>query len=264
MSQEVVQLIREEAYPEALSILVKLIDADPDDWSNNYLMGQCYRSMGNIDEAVTYLDKAAIIKPEDSPTWMALGIAHQQDQNWKAAIGSLKMALEIDPDFVLAYNSLAYTQLEMGEVENAVHNYDAGLKALARQVVSTFENARNNPILAFEPTETELWIEYAMYAALFISAANEDLDSIAWPNGEMAEREERTHEHEGLFWDDRKSANGDQMRLFLPNYFETFKAALMDDQSYSTLIWNRGDALKNFGNLEDAAVHFKEAEDFSA
>ena len=264
MFEEAVQLINEGAYSEALSILVKIVNAEPDDWNSAYLAGQCCRFMGDFDGAISYLQIAKDINPNDSPTWMALGIAFQKSERWDEAIRAYKSALEIDPNFALAYNSLAITQQKMGQLENAVHNYDAGLKALAREIISTFENTRSNTVIPFEPTDTELWIDYAMYAALYASATNEDLDSIAWPNGEMAEKEERTREHEGLFWDDRSNADGEQIRLFLPNFFETFKAALKEDQTYSILIGNRGDALDEFGHREEAAIHFKEAEDFSA
>ena len=50
--------------------------------------------------------------------------------------------------------------------------------------------------------------------------------------------------------------------MFLPNYFNTFQAALRDDATYSNLMGNRGTVLELLGRNEEASEHFDEAKEF--
>ena len=73
--------------------------------------------------------------------------------------------------------------------------------------------------------------------------------------------EERTEEHGGLYWTSVK--NDDDMRLYLPNYFNTFRDALRSNPLYADLIGNRGTVLEMLGPGEEALEHFSEAEEFA-
>jgi tetratricopeptide (TPR) repeat protein len=73
---------------------------------------------------------------------LALAIARQLNAEYPAAIDALRLALEIDPDYANAYNTLAMTQKLMGAYEKALHNYDAGAKALARAIVRSLQTQK--------------------------------------------------------------------------------------------------------------------------
>jgi Tfp pilus assembly protein PilF len=66
------------------------------------------------------------LEPRQPSVLLALGVARQLNGEYAAAIDALRLALEIDPDFAAAYNTLAMTQKRMGANENAAHNYDEG------------------------------------------------------------------------------------------------------------------------------------------
>ena len=74
--------------------------------------------------------------------------------------------------------------------------------------------------------------------------------------------EERTEEHGGLYWTSVKNDDED-MRLYLPNYFNTFREALRGNPLYANLIGNRGTVLEMLGPGEEALEHFSEAEEFA-
>ena len=267
MRDKAFQLIKEAKYEEALALFRQVIELDPSDWNCIYLAGQCCRFLNDFDGATDYLQKATDINPDDGPIWLALGIAHQLKCEWEPAIDALRNALQIDPDYVLAFNSLALTQKRMGELEKADHNYNAGAKALARCIVRSMTNAPDNQILPHGNSINGLWLEYETYGAIYLVANDkntETIESIAWPTGEMAIKEERTQKHKGLLWDDCKDSAGKPVRLFLPNFFNTVFNKLSRDQTYSELMSNRGLVLEMLGKQEQAQKHFEEAEELYA
>lgn len=182
---------------------------------------------------------------------------------WDAATDAFRRAIEIDTDYKLAYNSLALTQKKRGDLTNALHNYDAGAKALSRRIVKSMRNDRSSPILKHRDTVGTLWIEQATYAALYLASLEEGIQGIAWPIGEQAEREEQTEEHAGLYWTDVPNDKNGTARLFLPNYFNTFREILRRDFAYSNMIGNRGTVLELIGRHDEAHQHFDEASEFA-
>jgi tetratricopeptide (TPR) repeat protein len=262
MREQAYKLVRDGEYSSALKLLNNMIESDPSDWNSIYLAGQCCRHLGDIGGAISRLKRATEICPNESPVWLGLGIAHQLRSNWNEAISAIKIALEIDPDYVLAFNSLAFTQRKMNELAKAEHNYDAGIKALARCIIKNMENTFDGEIVPSRLTKSELWVEHVMYAALYIAANDENVGSIAWPNGKMAEEEEQTNKSGGLFWVDHIGQDGKLVRLFLPNFFNTFQYQLRRDRIYSELLGNRAMVLEMLGKQEEADAHFCEADEF--
>lgn len=252
-------LMRARSFVEALDILNQVVVADPSHWNAWYLAGQCYRFLGDADGAVQHLSRAADLRRDDPSILLALGIAFQQGSRWNEAIASFRRAIEIDEDFELAYNSLALTQKKRGELDKALHNYDAGVRALGRRIAKSMINSRRNPILKNRETAGRLWVEYASYAAVYIASAAGDVGSIAFPTGEMAVEEERTERHEGLYWTEVMNEKQGSVRLFLPNYFNTFLDALCNDLAYANMIGNRGTVLDLLGREDEARIHISEA-----
>jgi tetratricopeptide (TPR) repeat protein len=263
MRDKAFQLIEEGNFAEALPLFRSVIEADPSDWNSVYLAGQCCRFMNDFDGAIEYLRRATELNSNEKSVWLALAIANQLNENWDNAIKAIKRAFKIDPDYVLAFNTLAMTQKRMGELEKADHNYNAGAEALARCILKEMSNTSDSPILTIRGSRNNLWIEYAMYAAFYIAANEDHLEAVATPNAEMAKEEERTQKHKGLFWIDQEGQDGKTFRLFLPNYFNTFHITLRRDRTYSELMGNRGLVLEMLGRQEDADKHFQEAEEFS-
>lgn len=250
-------------FDQALPIVLAELEKNPDDWQLLYAAGQCSRFCGCHDDATRYLWRASERKPRDVPTLLALGIALQQQREFVEAVRVLGMALECDPDFPLAYNSLALTQRLNGELEKALHNYDAGAKALARRFVRRMRNDQRATIVAQRDTRGHLWLTYAAFGAM-VSAADAGVAGVAWPTDESARQLERRREYGGLFFNDvTRGWLRKRMRLFLPNYFNTFREHLTLDSTYANLIGNRGTVLRLLGRDEEADLHFAEAEEFS-
>ena len=168
----------------------------------------------------------------------------------------------MDADNELAYNSLALTQEKSGDLDEALRNYDAGIKALVRRIVKAMQNSRDNPVFKHRDTSGSLWTEYAMFGAMYLASVTGDADHVAWPTGEQAMEEERTERHAGLYWVDSPNEEDEIVRLFLPNYFNTFRETITQDTAYATLVGNRGTILESLGRHDEARKHFQEADEF--
>lgn len=259
---EGIALMKRQRFDEALPLFHRALDQDPSQWNVWYMAGQCCRFLNDIEGAIERLSRAVKLKGDEPAVFLALGIAFQMDAQWDQAIEAFSRAIEIDADYELAYNSLALTQKKRGDLDKALHNYDAGAKALGRRLVKGLENSRTSPILKHRDTRGTLWLEYAMYAAIYLANSAQGISGIAWPTAEQALEEERSERHAGLYWVDLPDGKGETMRLFLPNYFNTFCELLRGDASFSNLIGNRGTVLELLGRRDEARLHFEEAAEF--
>ena len=267
MSQAIVdqaiEFMQVRRYGEALSLFRSAIAEDPSQWNTHYMAGQCCRFLNDVPTAIDYLLAAARLKSDEPSIFLALGIAYQLSAQWDDAIEAFRQAITLDPDYELAYNSLALTQKKQGDLDSAVHNYDVGVKALTRRIIKEMSNSRLSPVLPHRDTEGSLWVEYAGYGALYVASLEDNIQTIAFPTAELALDEERTTTHAGLYWVDSRDDTGEIVRLYLPNYFNTFREALCRDSAYSNLIGNRGTVLDLLGRYEEAKQHFDEASEFS-
>lgn len=255
-------LMQGQRYEEAIHLLRLSLAQEPAAWNTWYLAGQCCRFLNDVDGAIACHLRAAELRPDEAPVFLALGIAFQLGTRWDDAVNAFRRAIEIDSDYELAYNSLALTQKKRGDFEKALHNYDAGAKALARRIVKSMKNERSSLVLKHRDTMGTLWVEYASYGALHLSATAEGIGSIAFPTGEQAMEEERSGAHAGLYWTDMENSKSETVRLFLPNYFNTFRESLRRESAYSNLIGNRGTVLELLGRHDDARRHIEEAAEF--
>jgi tetratricopeptide (TPR) repeat protein len=262
LTERGIELMRKQRFGHALPLFRRAMELEPMAWNNWYMAGQCCRFLNDLESSVEYLTRATELEEGEAPVFLALGIAHQLSKHWAAAAGALGRAIAIDPDYDLAYNSLAYTQQKAGALEKALHNYFEGAQALSRRIVSQLRNTRANRILKHRDTTGTLWMQHALYGALYVTVRDESARHLTWPTGAQAEREERSEEHGGLYWVDYDDANNGAARYFLPNYFNTFRESLRSDPAYSTLVGNRGVVLEMMGRDEEARLHFDEATEF--
>ena len=255
-------LVQAGEFEKALPILEAIVDGDPSDWNAVYMAGQCWRFLGDFDKALELLHIAVSLNQNEPSVLLALGVAQQLAEQYSEALVTLKRAIGLNPDYVMAFNSLALTYKKVGELQKAKEIYEEGIKALSRQIVKRLENNRRSQIFKHSDLGASLWIEYALFGATYISTLDSAVDSVAFPSGELAAKEEAEETHAGLYWIDQQGADRKKTRLFLPNYFNTFMRVLCGDRAYAELTGNRGTVLDMLGEQEDAQKHFQEATAF--
>jgi tetratricopeptide (TPR) repeat protein len=259
---EAAMLLQEGKYEAALRVLHEILSESADDWNAIYLAGQCHRFLRQYKAAIGFLRHAARLQDRDPSILLALGIALQLDGELRGAEEAFLRAVRLDPDYAEAYNSLALTLKKAGVLQRAVETYDLALEALSRRMVRAMTNDINNPILEMFRTRHDLWTEHALYGATWWAALAGGA-VVAFPTGAQALEEERTRRHRGLYYRDYDEPNK-RVRLFLPNYFNTFARTLFSEGLYAHLAGNKGTALATLGREEEARRCIEEAEDFTA
>lgn len=264
LRDQAIDLMTRQRFGEALPLLRQCIQDDPA-WGNSwYMAGQCCRFLGDIDGAIPYLERAAELNSDEPPVYLALGIAYQHKKQWTSAIAAFRRALEIDSEYEFACNSLALTQMKCGELEKALLNYDVCANLVARRIVKSMRNSHTSPIFKHRETVGTFWLGYVMKAMLFLASNVEHIAGIGWLSGEQAIEEEQTERHAGLYWTDTHNEKNQTERLFLPNYFSSFRELLRQDALYSNILLSRGMILELLGQVDEARQHFVEAAEFQA
>lgn len=255
-------------FSSALVLFLRLIESGSgaNDYYPLYGAGQCYRFSGMFPEAVGMLTKAANIAPEGAlgSVLRALGIARQKVGDLDGAIETLREAHRAEPESVEVFISFGMTRKLMGDYENAILNYDSGLKTLSRRIVGLLSDA-NSASSARPPhwdSRNSIWTKYAFDAAIELCAANETVEGFAWPTGAMASEDQRTGFLEGWYWRDSPEPSGKFTRMFCPNFFSTFASQLREDSRYPILVGNISTSLRLLGRDDDSEHHREEAEDF--
>jgi len=255
-------LMHQQRFGDALVLLRRVLEQDASFWNDWYLAGQCHRFLGEMEPAISHLQRAAELEPNEAGVFLALGIALQLANRFDDAIEAFRRALELDPELAAAYNSLALTQKKAGHLEKALHNYDAGVHALVRRILKEMVNSRESAIFKHRDTEGTLWMQYAIHGATWLTTRAGGISSVAFPTAETGMAEEQTEMSGGLYWRDIQKENEGTVRLFLPNYFNTLREALRRDMAYANLIGNRGTVLGLLGRHEEARQHEEEAQEF--
>ena len=260
-------LIERRKYNEVIQLL-KTYETEHSNHGNfNYLLGQAYRFVDVYGEAERYLTKATKLERNITSYWLALGIVQQLMNKFIDSEKSLINALEINPDHIPSYNSLGVTRRKSDNFEGAQKAYEGGLKKLGLSIIYEFENKKSNPIFSFSDLPVSLWTELLMSISLhqMIESDDERYAFLGWPTSETALEEEKNNKNLGLFWIDNHMEDG-IMKLFLPNYFNTFISILLNtdhlNHQYANFTGNLGVVLEELGKEEEAIEHFKEAQFF--
>lgn len=254
------QLLRRE-YADSLRGFLKATESDPENWSAWFGAAQSAHKLGQATSACTYMERALRLNASDASLHAVYAPILRAAGAHEAANLQLARALELDPDYAEAFSLLADAQRQAGALDKAFHNYDAGVKALARRIVKTLQNSESSPIVKHSDMTGHVWVECAMFGAFWMSS-NDGITNLAWPTDATALEEERTERHRGLYYVDHKKWLS-VTRIFLPNYFATFRERLRAEPIFEFLVGNQGTIHKLRGDEELAEQYFLEATTFS-
>jgi tetratricopeptide (TPR) repeat protein len=109
---------------EALEEFKIEVAANPDEFFANYYLGIVYNFQRQWDLAITFLQKASTIQPNNPDPYFQLGQAYQELNNHEQAIKVLKKAIALNPDLAhnknqvtTAHHRLAQSLLKTGQTE---------------------------------------------------------------------------------------------------------------------------------------------------
>jgi tetratricopeptide (TPR) repeat protein len=109
---------------EALEEFKIEVAANPDEFLANYYLGVVYNFQRQWDPAITFLQKASTIQPNNPDPYFQLGQAYQELNNHEQAIQVLKKAIAFNPNLAhnksqvtTAHHRLAQSLLKTGQTE---------------------------------------------------------------------------------------------------------------------------------------------------
>jgi tetratricopeptide (TPR) repeat protein len=106
--------LRNQDSAKAEQALQKAVDLDKNNVTAFLMLSSVQVSLGSVDQAIAGYHSALQANPRDIRIYVALGSLLETRNQWQEAEDLYKKALEIQPDYALAANNLAYLMLEHG------------------------------------------------------------------------------------------------------------------------------------------------------
>ena len=117
-----------ERYNEAHTLLVELMDADPNNADLQNGMGFHLYLQGRYAEAIPYFEKSIAIKPDYAYPWDNLGFVLYKLGQKERALELIEKSLELDRGNSFAYKYKGIIFLEEGNKEEALRNFQLALR----------------------------------------------------------------------------------------------------------------------------------------
>ena len=255
--EKISRLIQNQNFDEAITHLIELLKIEDKNWNAWYLLGQVYRYLGNLEKSVDCHKIAIKLNPDNPPVLLALGISYQLNKKYNEAIEKFEQAIKLDDTYIHAYNSLALSYKRINNLDKSQKIYTDGMNATAKKFFISAENIKSNKIYKYKNTVGTTWIQSAIYGATFI-AAKLGFESILFPTSQSAQTEEKTEEHKGLYWIEKKG----KVFEVLPNLFNAYRESLISNQLFITMLRDQGLVLDLLGHSKEVQANFAEADFF--
>jgi tetratricopeptide (TPR) repeat protein len=106
---------------ENLKILHKLENYNPNNFNINYLLGRIYgRYANDLEKSKIYLEKAALLDPENIVVFKDLGVAYGITKDFEKSAKALLKATELDPNDPVLKLNLIMTYANLNDKQNAL------------------------------------------------------------------------------------------------------------------------------------------------
>lgn len=86
-------------------------------------ISDCYFDLGDYTQALTYVDKAISMKPDDEDLYLLKGNIYNEMGNQPVAIEQLDKYIEMTPEFYYGYYRRGWFRDEQGDREGAIDDY---------------------------------------------------------------------------------------------------------------------------------------------
>lgn len=139
---QVTEQLKAGRYPESIQILQMMVNEHPTNPVLLYNLGMALSDTGKADEAVSYLESACSLSPDDVNARVALGVAHSRSGNNRRAIEELQDAVERDPGNLWAHRNLAACLAQEGQLDRAKEHFLRAVQISGDDQSSLFGLAR--------------------------------------------------------------------------------------------------------------------------
>lgn len=102
-------------YATAIPLLERAVADQPGNAAAQFCLAYCRQHLGQDDRALERYDTATVLMPTDPRPPFQRGIINAMKCNYKQAEEEYTKAINLDPDFMLAYRNRGFTRLRLGE-----------------------------------------------------------------------------------------------------------------------------------------------------
>ena len=132
-------------HENAIKILDKLLEQDPDNSEAVYLLGNNHRSLGDNEKALELYDQSIALNPENARAMTNKGYVLSEQGNHAEALELYTQAVEImqaneDPYASLAMNNLGMAHQELGDIAEAGKHFAKAASAGSELARENLEN----------------------------------------------------------------------------------------------------------------------------
>lgn len=136
------QLIRSGQASGAIKLLEKQLQDHPGDRSAQELLGMCYFSAKQLEQARDAFNQLTRMDPKYSAGWVNLGAVQNLLKDFNGATKNLRKAIQIDKKCASAYYNLGIAQKAMKSNSMAVSAYKEAIR-LAPDMAEPYANLAN-------------------------------------------------------------------------------------------------------------------------
>ena len=110
-------------YENTKHYLVKNLEIDPKQEQSEKMLGDIYRGMGDMGNAMIHYNKAIAINDNYYKAYYSLGTALIKEGRFNDAKIALNQVIMIDSTYAKAFGTLGHVEQELGNIEIAIDNY---------------------------------------------------------------------------------------------------------------------------------------------
>ena len=118
----------DKEYMKAVPLLVDVVRAEPTNVEYLYLLGKAYEQLKAYPQAIAVLEQAIRLKPDSMQAYLTLGVVFYAQENWNRAAQALSRVIEIRPNEALPHFVLATCLDNLGNVMEAIVQYNKFLE----------------------------------------------------------------------------------------------------------------------------------------
>jgi tetratricopeptide (TPR) repeat protein len=147
-------------YEKGEATFRQAVRENPGNAEANYYLGRFLLAGGEKKEALSYLQKAAALNPDDTEYIFWLGVAHGENDDPVRERQNYEKVLRLDENHLQSLIYLGHNQLKRKKYQDALSTYSRALELWPESPSALYNRALILGILERTPEEKRAWREY--------------------------------------------------------------------------------------------------------
>ena len=156
---KIYKLIDNKEYAHAKELIMEILHKDDKDIEAWKLLALCEVNVENYDDARQILEDVIKFKQDDAICWYYLGCCYDNLEDYISAKHAYNKVIELRPEYVDVYKSMAIVHIKNQEAEKALEYVDKGLK-YAQENDYSFYYIAGTACMASQKYEESIEIEF--------------------------------------------------------------------------------------------------------